>query len=433
VPVPVEPSTRSISGKLGQLPAKLRLVVRAKGRELSRLEFTEGAVSVGSSKDNHLVIKDDTVSRKHAELSIRGGAPLVKDLDSRNGTRLAGSRIKEAFVPVGATLVLGEVELRIEDGTDEGRATLGPLTSIAPAMVKAIDALKKVAPTDATVLLEAETGSGKEVTARAIHLASPRKGAAFETVDCGSLPKELAASELFGHVKGAFTGADRTRPGAFERAHGGTLFLDEIGELPLELQPLLLRALENWQVRRVGDEHWRTVDVRVLAATNRDLDAEVKAGRFRADLLHRLSVVRVRIPPLRERLEDIPRLVQVILDGLGPKARGFTLTPELLKQLSEHRWPGNVRELKNLIERAVALGELEAPGGEPGGGGAATAARLDYHQAREDALAGFEHDFVVHLLRTFDGNVSKAAREAGIDRVYLLKLIKKHDIDVKAL
>ncbi|GMU59371.1 MAG: hypothetical protein AMXMBFR34_11340 [Myxococcaceae bacterium] len=431
----MEPSTRSISGKLGALPSKIRLVARSRGKEAARLDFTQGTVLIGSSKDCHLVLTDDTVSRKHAELSLRGGGLLVKDLESRNGTRLAGSRIKEAFVPVGATLVLGEAELRIEDGTDEGRASLGPLTSIAPPMTKAIEALKKVAPSDATVLLEAETGSGKEVTARALHQASPRKGAAFETVDCGSLPRELAASELFGHMKGSFTGADRTRPGAFERAHGGTLFLDEIGELPLELQPLLLRALENRQVRRVGDEAWRPIDVRVLAATNRDLDAEVKAGRFRADLLHRLSVVRVRLPPLRERVEDLPHLVQAILDALGPRARGFTLTPERYTQLARHRWPGNVRELKNLIERAVALGELEAPGGGEGEAeaGKAAPARIDYHQAREDALAAFEHDFVAHLLRTFDGNVSKAAREAGIDRVYLHKLIKKHGIDVSAL
>jgi len=425
-PVPAPVQTRSLGSKMGELPPKLVLIARTREKELGRLQLERGVVTVGSAAGNDLVLADGTVSRKHLELSTRGGALLVKDLESRNGTRYLGSKIREAFVPVGAVLVLGEVELRIEADDAGARAELGPLVSVSPPMMEALRALARVAKTDTTVLLEAETGSGKEVTARAIHEASARADKPFETVDCSSLAKELAASELFGHVKGAFTGADRTRPGAFERAEGGTLFLDEIGELPLEQQPLLLRALESRQVRRVGDEKFRAVDVRVVAATNRDLDAEVKEGRFRADLLHRLAVVRIRIPPLRERLDDLPLLVRRILEGLGGRAHGFGLSAPMLERLRAHAWPGNVRELKNLIERGVALGEVSLPEGKalPAEG----AKSRDYHQAREDALAAFEREFVEHVLRSCDGNVSKAARESGIDRVYLHKLIKKHGL-----
>ncbi|MFO0601335.1 MAG: sigma 54-interacting transcriptional regulator [Myxococcaceae bacterium] len=423
-----EPRTRSLGGKLAELPARLRLVARHGAEVLATHDFTRGAVTVGSAADNALVLRNATVSRHHAELVTRGGAVLVKDLDSRNGTRFQGSRIKEAFVPVGAVLLLGEVELRLEDGDESAVSHLGRLVSRNPAMRAALESLAKAARTDATVLLEAETGTGKDVTARAVHAESRRSAGPFETLDCGALPKDLAASELFGHVKGAFTGAERSRPGAFERAHGGTLFLDEVGELPLELQPLLLRALERREVRRVGDEQARPVDVRVIAATHRDLDAEVKAGRFRADLLHRLAVVRVRLPPLRERVDDLPTLARAVLDDLGPRAQGFTLSPALLDSLAAHRWPGNVRELKNLIERAVTLGELP-----PLPAGTKATKSVDYQRARDEALGAFERDFVVHVLRTFDGNVSKAAREAKVDRVYLHKLIKRHRIDPKSL
>ncbi|MHB8877764.1 MAG: sigma 54-interacting transcriptional regulator [Myxococcaceae bacterium] len=428
--------TRSVAGKLGELPPRLRLSAHVNGAEVAHLFVERGSVTVGSAPGNDLVVPDATVSRKHLEVAVRKGGLYVADLESRNGTRFQGSRIQQAYVPVGAVLVLGEAELRIEADEGDARAVFGALVSVSPVMMKAMEALKRVAPTDATVLLEAETGSGKEVTARAIHDASPRAGKTFETVDCGALPRELAGSELFGHAKGAFTGAERTRPGAFERADGGTLFLDEIGELPLELQPLLLRALENRQVRRVGDDDFRAVDVRVIAATNRDLDGEVKAGRFRADLLHRLAVVRVRVPPLRERLEDLPILVRSILDRLGPRARGFSISGQVLERFKAHRWPGNVRELRNLIERAAAMGDQpQLDGGESAGGAAEAAApkSLDYHQARETALLAFERDFIVHVLRTFDCNVSRAARESGIDRVYLHKLIKRHGIDIGRL
>jgi two-component system, NtrC family, response regulator GlrR len=425
--------TRPMSAEYAKLPTTIRLVARADGLTLARHEFSRGRLVIGSAEGNDIVLKHETVSRKHVELHADGETLYVKDLQSKNGTRLAGSRIGEAFLSVGHVLVLGGVELRIENGDEPEAAKLGQLEAVSKSMRSAIEALRKVAPSEATLLLEAETGSGKDVTARAIHLASPRAEKPFETLDCSALPKDLAAAQLFGHVKGAFTSADKDRAGAFERANGGTLFLDEIGELPLELQPLLLRALESREVRRVGDEKTVKVDVRVIAATNRDLDAEVAAGRFRKDLLHRLAVVRVRIPPLRERLEDLPILVRTILDQLGPRARGFTLSPTALKRLGEHHWPGNVRELRNFIERALALGTA-MPGEtltdeadqEPESG-----PTIDYKVAREEALASFEKEFVTHLLRVFDGNVSRASREAGLDRAYLHRLIKKHGVEAK--
>jgi DNA-binding NtrC family response regulator len=307
------------------------------------------------------------------------------------------------------------------------RAPLGMVGS-SSAMQALRKLIERVAPSPTTVLVTGETGTGKELVAEALHRLSPRMAGPLVRINCGALPENLVESELFGHERGAFSGADRRKPGRFELADGGTLFLDEVGELPLELQPMLLRALEQREIRRVGDEKPRKVNVRVLAATNRDLDAEVAKGRFRADLLHRLAVVRIRLPPLRERLVDLPMLTRSILDGLGARAHGFSLSPALLEQLAARPWPGNVRELRNLVERAVALGDPSVAG--DAAGETETKKPIDYQQARDAALASFERDFVQHLLRTFDGNVSKAAREAKVDRVYLHKLIKRHRVTV---
>jgi two-component system, NtrC family, response regulator GlrR len=413
-----------------QLPHRsVQLVARIAGRETAPVALGAEGVVVGSADGCDLIIDHPTVSARHAELRLRNGDVWVTDLDSRNGTRFQGSRVKEAFIPVGATLFLGDATLLVIPAAPRSAVRLGPLVSVAPQMMQAISALAQVASTDVTVLLEAETGCGKEITARAIHDASKRANAPFETVDCGALPNALAASELFGHLKGAFTGADRTRPGAFERAHKGTLFLDEIGELPAELQPLLLRALENRQIRRVGDDAYRPIDVRVIAATNRDLTLEVNAGRFRLDLLHRLAVVRVRLPPLRERREDIPMLVRAILDSLGPRAAGFSLSPDTLRALAAQEWTGNIRELRNVIERTLAMGPAQLESPEP----ASLRADVDYKSAREKAMDAFEREFVVHVLSRFDRNVSRAARESGIDRAYLHKLIKKHAIEISGV
>lgn len=310
------------------------LVARVEGQEVARRLLQEGTAIVGSAPDCDLPIDDPTVSRRHVELQLRQDGILVRDTGSTNGTRFQGGKIREVLVPVGAVLGVGRATVRIERAVQPPLARLGWLAARSDAMIRTIELLANAASSPATVLIDGETGSGKEVAARAVHEASPRKAGPFEVVDCGSLPPGLAASELFGHVRGAFTGADRDRAGAFERARGGSLFLDEIGELPLELQPLLLRALERREIRRVGAQEYVQVDVRVLAATNRNLEQEAAAKRFRADLPHRLTVVRVTIPPLRERIEDIEILARTALDELGSRAEGASLSPETLAALN---------------------------------------------------------------------------------------------------
>ena len=404
------------------------------GREVARMSLDGVArVVVGRSSGCDLVIAHVTVSHRHLEMEPGSGAVKVRDLSTRNGTTYRGARISEAQVGPGAVLHVGAAEVRIELAGAPPRIAFGSFTSVSPAMRAMFDELGVAAPSESTILIAGETGVGKELLAKAVHQASARASAPFVVVDCGALHKELAGSELFGHVKGAFTGADRDQPGAFEQADRGTLFLDEIGELPLDLQPLLLRALEQRQSRRIGDRSYRSFDLRVLAATNRDLEEEVTAGRFGLDLLYRLAVVKVRIPPLRERKEDLPELVQAILDGMGQRGQQVELSPDLWGALREHDWPGNVRELRNAIERAVLRTNLGPVAPEHIGLAQASpqAETLDYRAARAQALDAFERSFVLHLLKARDNNVSRAARDAGIDRGYLYRLIRRHQIPVR--
>ena len=283
--------------------------------------------------------------------------------------------------------------------------------------------MARVAPTEATVLLTGETGTGKEAIAEAIHQASGRAGGAFVVVDCGSIPHELIASELFGHARGSYTGATSDKRGLIEVASGGTLFLDEIGELALDLQPQLLRVIDKRQVRRVGETAPIDVDIRVVAATHRDLRAMVKAGQFREDLYYRLAVVRAELPPLRERLPDLPALARHFADEMGRS--GFDLSAALLDQLARHDWPGNVRELRNVVERALSLGtsQLElsddtprggGPTGAPGstrlatGGDPASVLELPFKEAKAALIEDFEREYLVHLLARHKGNISRA-------------------------
>jgi len=306
--------------------------------------------------------------------------------------------------------------------------------------------LEKIAPTGVTVVIEGLTGTGKEVIARAIHDESPRKGGAFMVIDCGGVPPNLIESELFGHEKGSFSGAIMTRQGLFEMASGGTVFLDELGELPLDLQPKLLRVLEQREVRRVGSNRALPIDVRVIAATNRNLEEEVREGRFRQDLFYRLSVVRVRIPPLKERRDDIPLLVKHFLKtapfnrGTEGKALVKRIDREAMKILQRNEWPGNVRELLNTIERAVSLSEegLIKPQDlslEPTGKtimtptkGATVDDNLPFKEAKDKLVGAFEREYILNLLQRNKMNISHAAREAGIDRKYFRKLMHKYDI-----
>jgi two-component system response regulator AtoC len=301
--------------------------------------------------------------------------------------------------------------------------------------------LEQAAGLDITVLLGGETGTGKELAARAIHYHSSRKERRFVAVNCGALPPDLVESELFGHARGAFTGATSAKPGLFEEAAGGTLFLDEVGELPLPTQVKLNRALQEKEIRRVGDNAPSKVDVRVIAATHRDLKAEVQAGRFREDLYYRLHVFPIRLPPLRERLEDVPLLAAHFLEKHARAMRreldGFE--PEALRALTSYAWPGNVRELENAVERAVAvctgpavrerdlpaeLSQAPAAGHLPG----AVLASMPYREAVEQAHDRISREYLVALLREFQGNVTKAAARAGMERESLHRLLKKHGL-----
>ncbi len=291
--------------------------------------------------------------------------------------------------------------------------------------------LARVARSDATVLIQGETGTGKELAAQAIHDASPRAGEPFVIIDCGALPESLLEAELFGHAKGAFTGAVEARAGAIEAADGGTVFLDEIGELPLDMQPKLLRVLESRTVRRVGETAQRPVDVRFLSATNRDLRTMVNTGAFREDLYFRLAVLPVTIPPLRERPEDILALVQHFL----PSEALAAVTPQMVRELTARPWLGNVRELRNFVERALALGArealaLSAPAAGPGGTETEPSApallALPYKEMRERVLLAAEREYVEALLARHDRDVSAAAEAAGLNRTYLYRLVARH-------
>jgi DNA-binding NtrC family response regulator len=305
------------------------------------------------------------------------------------------------------------------------------------AMQIVFDVLAKAASSDATILLEGETGTGKEVSAEAIHLGSARKDKPFLVVDCGAMPPNLLESELFGHERGAFTGAVSSRQGVFEAASGGTVFLDEIGELSIDLQPKLLRVLERREVRRVGTNNHVPVNVRLVAATNRSLRDQVAAGKFRSDLYYRLAVVEVKLPPLRERLADLALLVDHIVRGLGTvdAATGARVrSPDFVEALSRHTWPGNIRELRNYLERCVALRDFSPPrsttGAHPTIAGPESAVNVGQplREAREAWVSAFERRYLEELLRQHENRVSAAARAAGVDRIYFYRLLWKHGL-----
>jgi DNA-binding NtrC family response regulator len=391
------------------------------------------AHTVGTAPDCDLVLRDPAVSRYHLEVRHAPGGLQIVDLGSTNGTWVGEVRVERATVPPGTRIRIGDSVLVVEDGGargagDEEVADVPGLVAASPGMRAVVARLRKLARVTTSVLIEGETGTGKEVVARALHELGPRRAGPFEVVDCGSLPPSLIAAQLFGHERGAFTGADQRRPGAFERADGGTVLLDEIGELPVDLQPALLGVLERRRFTRVGGGEAVSVDVRVLAATNRDLRAEVNAGSFRADLYHRLAVARVVIPPLRERPEDLEPLIAAFAEQLSGTAENPLA--QMMDSLRAQRWSGNVRELKNVVEAAVVLGEL------PGTESTWSTRRVDevdsvpatYRDARAAAVTAFERDYLARLLAATAGNVSEAARRARMDRVYLTQLLKRHGL-----
>jgi DNA-binding NtrC family response regulator len=336
-------------------PAPLRLRLRERGRE-RHVALPEGGLSVGSVPGNDLVLDDAFVSARHLRLERHGGKVLVVDAGSTNGTFLGGVRTWRSELPPGLPLQLGDSELVLETGAPrEGRlpGNYEEMFSLDPSMRQVFDLIDRIAATSYPVTVLGETGTGKELVARAVHARSPRRDAPFIPVNCAAIPESLMESELFGHEKGAFSGADRQRKGAFEEADGGTLFLDEIGEMPADLQAKLLRALENGEVRRVGSSRPIQVSVRVVCATHRDLPAQVRAGTFREDLYYRLYVAPVVIPPLRQRQGDVRALAQRFLDAAAPQGLSLRWSEEALQKLEGHDWPGNVRQLRNVVLRAL--------------------------------------------------------------------------------
>jgi two-component system, NtrC family, nitrogen regulation response regulator GlnG len=418
-------------------PLELKLVVVSGPDFGTELPLDAGTYRVGKGSGNELRLKDSSVSRTHLVLEvIDGGRIRLTDNQSTNGSFVNGTRFTSVEVGAGATVHIGQSDLRIMPKSARAPALppstsdhFGGLVGTSLAMRQSFAVLERVAAEDSDVLVQGETGTGKDLCAEALHAASRRAKGPFVICDLAGTAPSLFESELFGHVKGAFTGAQADRAGAFERAHGGTLFLDEVGELPAEVQPRLLRALERRQVKRVGANDYRTVDVRVIAATHKDLEEEVQQKRFRQDLYFRLAVVKVTLPPLRERPEDIGGLVDYILRGLQkPPSQLSDATRALLRDYS---WPGNVRELRNIVERTVSLGgEAELPE-ETATKTMATgpAAELPFKEAKERLLAAFERDYLADLLKRCEGNVAQAARESGIHRVHLHRLLKKHGID----
>jgi DNA-binding NtrC family response regulator len=386
-----------------------------------------------------MTLTDKTVSRRHLLASWEGDQVVLRDQGSTNGTFIQGSRFKEITIGFGAEFKLGRTVIKylpeeeIVDPEPIDQSAFGHLIGGDTKMRQLFKLMQDVAATDATVLIEGETGTGKELIAEEIHNHSHRKDGPFIVFDCGSVPRELIETMLFGHVKGSFTGAITDRRGAFAEAHGGTIFLDEIGEMALDLQPSLLRVLDKKAVRKVGSNTYEKIDVRVVAATNRDLRAEVAKKAFREDLYYRLAVIRLSVPPMRERGSDIPLLIEWFIDKFSPKET-MKVSPEDMNRLRRHSWPGNVRELRNTIERACLLGRgeyinLDDALHEEATPSLGIRTDLPFKEAKGQLVEMFEREYIEDLMRRHRMNLSAAAREAQIDRKHLRELIRKYDLD----
>jgi len=441
---------------------RCRLSVENRDGSATEYVFDQDLITTGSSDENDIVINDGSVSRSHFRIVHEGGNYLVQDLNSTNGTFVDRVRVREAFLKNGSVITAGRTRIKFAsfgeyvEITPHYSFSIGDVVGRSLKMREIFGIVEKIAPTNATVIIEGETGVGKEVVARALHQKSLRAKEPFIVFDCGAVPKDLIESELFGHERGSFTGAYMARQGLFEMANGGTLFLDEIGELTPELQPKLLRAIEHREIRRVGSNRSVKVDVRLIAATNKNLDEEVKGGRFREDLFYRLSVVKILIPPLRERLEDIPLLVRHFLKNgafnrdAENNQRVKGIDEDALNFLMSYYWPGNVRELLNVIERACSFcdGEFIGAGDLPAHlatfisrSAKGKEERRDtteevlkpassggFKEAKDKWVERFESEYILSLMKKHNMKIAPAAREAGIDRKYFRKLVKKHNI-----
>lgn len=417
------------------------------GRQVSIDALMPSPLLVGKSEVCELLLADPMVSRRHASMQVVGERVRVRDLGSTNGTQIDGMAVVEVFVGEGKLVQVGSTVIRIDRGeprVDAARSTQNRFGSVlggSAAMRRLYPLCERLAATDVPVVIEGETGVGKEQLAEAIHSRGPRGEGPFVVFDCTAVAPNLIESELFGHEQGAFTGATMAQPGVFEQADGGTLLIDEIGDMPLALQPKLLRAIERLTIRRVGGQQARSVDLRILAATRRDLDREVQLGRFRDDLFHRLAVARIELPPLRERAGDVELLARHFWVGLGGDPS--TLPDALLRAWADYAWPGNVRELRNAVARRLALGDLapsalSSPSSEgdhshavhrvaEGGDAidAVLALDLPLAETRQRVVDELEQRYVNRLLDQHDGNMARAAAAAGVARRHFRRIKAK--------
>jgi DNA-binding NtrC family response regulator len=419
-------------------------LVQLNGADPGRRHDLGQSLRIGKAPDNEVVLDHPTVSRNHLVIRRQGDRFLVQDLDSTNGTFIDGAQIREGFLRAGALLEVGDIQLRFQPlfkSLEVSPATdrrLGDLVGASVPMRQVFALLQRIAATDSTLLLVGETGCGKGAAARTVHKLSPRATGPFVIFDCASVSENLIESELFGHEKGAFTGAVAQRVGSLERADGGTLFLDEIDDLPLDLQPKLLRALEDREFRRLGQSAggMHRFDTRVIAASKKDLWAETQGGRFREDLYFRLSVFTVTLPALRDRKEDLPLLVDAMAQGplwnrLGQKQR---------EQFEHHTWPGNVRELRNAVERLKHVADIpelasqsfltEYAGPPPEKDGESLPVRYagPFKESKDELVRAFEREYLTRLLAKTKGNIARSARDAGLDRKHLYSLLHKYGL-----
>jgi DNA-binding NtrC family response regulator len=443
-----EYSTRTIV-RAGTVPSGVRVDVV--GGPSSGIAAVGRKITIGRARVADVAIDDFTVSEFHLEIGPHEGGIEVRDLESWNGTFVDGVRVLRGVVPRGTVLSLGESAIRVDIADepqparplrDSFRGILGKST----AMRELFALLERLAKTDLAVLVQGPTGSGKELVAQALHDDGPRAASSFTVLDCAALPPSLAESVLFGHVAGAFTGAVSERMGVFESARGGTVFLDEVGELPLDLQPKLLRVLEQRQVTRIGENRPRPVDVRVVSATWRDLRRMVNQGHFRDDLYFRLAQTRLELPSLVDRREDIELLVASFLRRLPRKVPcARSISREALSELAARDWPGNVRELKAAVERAAFMADgptirpqdlafdrllersRETPPSDDSDGDEVP----DFKGAKRTAVDDFERDYLVRLITKTNNNIALAASLAGIERHYLRALLKKHGLHTR--
>ncbi len=427
-----------------------RVLLRVRGGPDAGMEIqvSRPKIMVGRSGVNDLVLTDTSVSGTHMQIVLNERGVIVQDLESTNGTVIGSLRIREAWIDPGTVISVGKSDIEFLSA-DEVEIPLykeeyyAGLYGASPAMREVFAVLERVAKTDMSVLVGGETGTGKELVARALHDESSRASGPFVVLDCGALSRELAEASILGHKKGSFTGAIADRPGAFEEANGGTLFLDEIGELPLDLQPKLLRVLDRREVQRVGESQTRPVDVRVVAATHRDLRKMVGDGQFREDLYFRLSVMNVELPSLRERGDDVLLIADRFREEFS-RARNERMSfgEDVVATLRKNEWPGNVRQLRNTVERAcyLATNGVISPadlhiGGRavaPVQGAKVASGELPeqlfskpFKIAKQKVIDEFERAYLERLMARTDGNLSRAAGEAEITRYYLRELLKR--------